>query len=308
MKGVIQIPSNDGKNKLHVVVWEPETEIKAILQISHGMIEYIERYEEFANFLNSYGILVLGNDHLGHGHTAEKDEDLGFFGAEGSKTVVDDLYAVTILAKQRYGNVPYFLFGHSMGSFMARRYLMTYGDKIDGAIICGTGYTPGIVLGLGTLFANVIDSFKGKRYRSPFLKNLSFSGYNKHIKDQVSDNDWLSRNKENVERYNSDKYCTFTFTVDGYQTLFGVLKYIQNEKNYRKIPKTLPIFMIAGLEDPVGNYGEGVKKVFNQYKNMGVEDITIKLYEEDRHELTNEIDREKVYTDVRNWIEAHIKC
>ena len=149
---------SSGSSRLHIAVWEPSGERKAIMQISHGMIEYIKRYSHFANYLNQAGILVIGNDHKGHGLTAEKDEDLGYFGEEKSAAVIEDLHEVTRYAKEQYGaDVPYFLFGHSMGSFMARRYLMTYGEELTGAIICGTGYTPGAVLTAGKLCAGVIS-------------------------------------------------------------------------------------------------------------------------------------------------------
>lgn len=305
-KNIDCVASTNGKNTLHVIAWEPDQEIKAIVQISHGMIEYIERYEEFAEYLNERGILVIGNDHLGHGHTAKNDEELGYFGAEKSKTVVDDLHEVTKYAKKNYGEeLPYFLFGHSMGSFMARRYCMTYGDELTGAIICGTGYTPGSVLAIGGLVAGMTERSKGEHYRSPFLKKLAFSSYNKKIPDAKTENDWLSRNEANVEKYNKDKYCTFPFTINGYQTLFDVLKYIQKEENYQKIPKDLPMFFIAGKEDPVGNYGEGVLKVVSQYQNCGIKEVEYKLYENDRHEILNEDDRTDVSQDVYEWMLRH---
>jgi len=303
MKKEIQIQSTDGKNTLHVVQWRPIDEPKAIVQISHGMIEYIERYNDFAEYLTQNGIAVIGNDHLGHGHTAKDDSDLGYFGEGKSATVVDDLHKVTEYAKKELGeDKPYFLFGHSMGSFMARRYLMTYGDCLDGAIICGTGYTPGAILGVGGFVAGWLKLIKGERYRSPFLKKLSFTGYDKRIPNKKTDNDWLSVNEENVEKYNADKYCTFGFTVNGYQTLFEVLKFIQKKENYVKIPKDLPLLFIAGSEDPVGNYGEGVKKVYQQYKEVDIKDVKMNLFAGDRHEILNEDDKQEVYKKVIFWI------
>lgn len=307
MKKELQLPSTDGKNQLHVVVWEPAGRVRAVVQLSHGMMEYTERYEEFAQYLNSYGIAVIGNDHLGHGHTAHDETDLGYFGAGMSEAVVKDLHEVTKYAKNKYGmQCPYFLFGHSMGSFMARRYLMTYGTEITGAVISGTGYTSGVILGIGSFCAGIIKLFRGERYRSIFLKKLSFSGYNKKIENVRTENDWLSRNTENVDKYNADKFCTFLFTVNGYQTLFGVLKYIQKKENYEKIPKDLPVFFIAGAEDPVGSYGKGVKRVANQYKQAGMQHIRTKIYKGDRHELINEMDRALVYEDIRSWIEHQL--
>lgn len=250
---------------------------------------------------------MIGNDHKGHGLTAEKDEDLGYFGEEKSAAVIEDLHEVTRYAKEQYGaDVPYFLFGHSMGSFMARRYLMTYGEELTGAIICGTGYTLGVVLTAGKLCAGVISKVKGERHRSKFLQKLAFGSYNKRIADKRTANDWLTKNTEMVDAYNRDKYCTFLFTVNGYQTLFDVLGFIQKKENIEKIPKNLPVYMIAGEEDPVGNYGKGVEKVFEEYRKCGIRDLELKLYEDDRHEILNELDRENVYLDVKNWILKHI--
>lgn len=302
----LYLPSTDQKNKLHVVIWEPETEPKAILQISHGMVEYVERFAGFAGWLNRQGILVIGNDHLGHGKTASCDEDLGYIGAEKSKTIVDDLHSVTVNAKMKYGKIPYFLFGHSMGSFMARRYLMTYGDELDGAILSGTGYTPTSVLNVVGFVAGWLKMIHGERYRSPFLKKLSFTGYLDHIENPRTPNDWLTHDEAIVDKYNADKFCTYTFTINGYQTLFGTLRYIQKPKNVEKIPKDVPILLISGKEDPVGSYGEGVKKVYESYQAAGIKDVSMHLYEGKWHELTNEIGKEEVFEDVKEWMFKHM--
>lgn len=298
-----QIPSTDGVHKLHVAVWEPTTEIKAIVQISHGMVEFIERYDGFANFLNQRGILVVGNDHLGHGQTAGCDEDLGYFCPKDmSRTVVDDLHKVTVAMKEKYPGVPYFLLGHSMGSFMARRYIMTYGKELSGAIISGTGSQPGFLLVLGKMLACVIRVFKSDRHRSKLIKKISFGTYNNRIKPVRTENDWLTRDHEIIDWYNANKYCTFSFTVNGYRTLFDALTFIQKKDNIKKIPSKLPIFFVAGGEDPVGNYGKSVRAVYEYYKSLGVRDISCKIYEEDRHEIFNELDKLTVYEDVAKWI------
>lgn len=294
--------STNGRDFLHIVVWEPKTEIKAILQISHGMVEYVKRYNEFAEYLNEFGILVVGNDHLGHGQTA-KPKDLGYFGSEKSEVVVDDLHEVMTGVKSVYGNqIPYFLFGHSMGSFMARRFLMTYGDKLNGAILSGTGYQPWITIGGGKLIASIIQCFRGERYRSDFLKKMAFGSYNKRISDSKSPNAWLTKEESIVQAYDKDPYCTFNFTVNGYQTLFDVLSFIQKKGNVNNIPDNLPILMISGQEDPVGGYGKGVEKVYEQMKNAGISNLTLRMFPTDRHELTNETDRYDVYETVKNWI------
>ena len=299
----IYIPSTNNRNQLHVAIWEPERETKAILQISHGMVEYIVRYDNFAKHLNQQGILVIGNDHLGHGQSVLDESEFGYFGKEKGSAVVDDLYEVTKYAKKQYGeNIPYFLMGHSMGSFMARRYLMTYGEKITGAIISGTGYKAAPVLVAALFFTAVTKFFHGERYRSPFLKWLAFHTYNRKIADVKTENDWLTRDAAVVAAYNENPYCKFSFTVNGYETLFGAIKYIQKQNNWEKTPKQLPILMIAGEEDPVGSYGKDVKKVYKKYQQLGCNHIELKLYQDDRHELVNELDREVVYADISQWI------
>lgn len=299
----VYIPSTNNRNQLHVAIWEPERETKAILQISHGMVEYIVRYDDFAKHLNQQGILVIGNDHLGHGQSVLDESEFGYFGKEKGSAVVDDLYEVTKYAKKQYGeNIPYFLMGHSMGSFMARRYLMSYGEKITGAIISGTGYKAVPVLDAALFFTAVTKFFHGERYRSPFLKWLAFHTYNRKIADVKTENDWLTRDEAVVAAYNENPYCKFSFTVNGYETLFGVIKYIQKQNNWEKTPKQLPILMIAGEEDPVGSYGKDVKKVYKKYQQMGCSHIELRLYKDDRHELVNELDREAVYADISQWI------
>lgn len=299
----VYIPSTNNRNQLHVAIWEPERETKAILQISHGMVEYIVRYDDFAKHLNQQGILVIGNDHLGHGQSVLDESEFGYFGKEKGSAVVDDLYEVTKYAKKQYGeNIPYFLMGHSMGSFMARRYLMTYGEKITGAIISGTGYKTAPVLAVAFFFTAVTKFFHGERYRSPFMKWLVFHTYNRKIADVKTKNDWLTRDAAVVAAYNENPYCKFSFTVNGYETLFGAIKYIQKQNNWEETPKQLPILMIAGEEDPVGSYGKDVKKVYKKYQQLGCNHIELKLYQDDRHELVNELDREVVYADISQWI------
>jgi len=302
-----KIASTDGINQLHIYTFIPDGEIKAILQISHGMVEHIGRYKEFAEFLNKDGILVIGNDHLGHGYTA-KEEDLGYFGSERSKTVVDDLYEVTKYSKKTYGqNLPYILLGHSMGSFMARRYLMTYGKELDGAIISGTGSQPGPVLSFGLGLAGLIKSIKGEKYHPDLLKTIAFGAYNKKINNPRTVSDWLCKDEKIVDIYCKDKFCSFDFTVDGYQTLFESIAFIQKKENIEKIPKNLPVLFFSGDMDPVGNYGKGVITAKKAFEKAGIKDVSMILYEGGRHEMLNEVERQDVYNDVLFWINEHIQ-
>lgn len=308
-KTELYIKSTNNENNLHTIVWEPEGDIEAIVQISHGMIEYIDRYDRFARFLNSKRILVVGNDHLGHGLTAKDDDELGYFPTQyKSKTVVDDLYEITKEIKSRFGEeIPYFVLGHSMGSFMIRRYIMTYGDKVDGAVIVGTGSQPKVVLKGGKAVLKILKAFKGDNYRSKFVEKMAFGTYNKKFEPVVTQNDWISRDKDIVHKYVNDKYCTFLFTLNGYETLFDVLEFIQSPQNKVKIPNDLPLLFVAGDMDPVGNYGKSVKQVYNNYKVQGVEDIDIKLYKDGRHEILNELNYEDVYNDIYNWLKKRIE-
>lgn len=304
---LIKLPSTNKVDQLQVYIWEPSDKPKAVVQLSHGMVEHLSRYDEFASYLSDRGYLVIGNDHLGHGLTAREEEDLGYFGEGKSKLVVDDLYSVTLFAKKTYGdNIPYFLLGHSMGSFMARRYIMTYGDNLSGAIISGTGSQPGIILGAGKLLANLIGLVKGERYKSDLLSSIAFGSYNKRIDNPSSKNSWLTKDDAIVREYDNDKFCTFKFTVNGYKTLFDAIGFIQSKKNIANIPKELPLFFIAGAEDPVGNYGVGVRAVFDCYKKALIKDVEIKLYEGDRHEVLNELDKEIAYKDIYLWLDKHI--
>lgn len=306
-KSEFYIDSNNKKNKLHIMMWQPDGPIQGILQISHGMIEYIERYDDFARYLAQKGFLVVGNDHLGHGKSVLNEEEFGYFSAtDPSKTVVQDLYKVTHLIKSKYPNIPYFLLGHSMGSFMARRYLMTYGNELDGAIIMGTGEQPYIALGTGQLLIRLIKLFKPDNYRSLLLEKACFGSYNRHFKPQRTKCDWLSQDTEVVDAYMKDPFCGFIFTLNGYQTLFSTLGFIKRSSHIKQIPPTLPIMMVAGKEDPVGNYGKSVTKVYNRYRKAGIQNISLKLYENDRHELINELDKAQIYQDIYTWVNTQL--
>lgn len=301
------VPSTNKHNRLHAIMWKPTGTILAVLQISHGMIEHIERYDDFANYLAQKGFLVVGNDHLGHGKSVSSHDEFGYFNApDSSKAVVDDLHQLTLLIKSKYPGLPYFLLGHSMGSFMARRYIMTYGNELDGAIIMGTGQQPTIALWAGKLLVRLISLFKPMTYRSKLIEKACFGTYNNRFKPRRTKSDWLSQDTAVVDAYIQDPLCTFIFTLNGYQTLFNTLSFIKRTENINKIPKDLPIFIVAGNDDPVGNFGKMVQKVYNCYKKIGIQDICLKLYKNARHELLNELDKDQVYVDLYTWLKKHI--
>lgn len=300
MKQDFGFPSRDGVTQIHAVEWVPEGEVTAVLQICHGMVEHIERYHDFAEFMAVNGVCVVGHDHLGHGKSVTDPEKMGYFHeTEGNACVIADIHKLRVLTEKKYPDLPYFIMGHSMGSFLVRQYLGLYSGGLAGAIIMGTGKQPSLVLMAGRLVCKIIAAIKGWDYRSKFVNSLAVGGYEKKLGAA-----WLSRNPENVERYTSDPMCGFVFTVNAYYHMFGgMLKMNQQEKE-GKAAKSLPLYFVAGQEDPVGNCGKGVENVFQLYKDAGYQDVEMKLYSEDRHEILNEEDREVVYQDILSWINA----
>ncbi len=303
MKETFKLLSTNKKTMLHCVLWRPEGEVKAVVQISHGMCEFIERYSEFAEFLNSKGIAVIGNDHLGHGKSVHSTEEWGFFTSRNGFTVlVRDLVSVTKKAKEEYPDVPIILLGHSMGSFVVRRYIINYGHFADAAIIMGTGNANSMTLMFGRLVAGFISLRRGYRYRSDYMQKLCFGSYNNRIKDSDSPAAWLSRDEEKIAEYASYPETQFIFTVRALDQMFETIQYVKSRKMVKRVPPSLPILVISGTEDPVGEYGKAVKKVYRSYKKAGIKDLTLKLIEGDRHEVLNEIDRAENYEYILQWI------
>lgn len=296
--------SRDREHKIHAVRWMPETEKPVcIVQIVHGMAEYIDRYDEFAAYLAGKGVLVVGDDHLGHGKSVLQGEPYGYFCREDAPTVlVRDEHRLKKMTQEQYPGIPYILLGHSMGSFITRNYLLRYGSGINGAILVGTGMQSRPLLVCARTLAALQRVFCGPKHVSELLNVAAFGGYNKRIRQPNTICDWLSRNEENVRRYVEDPLCGFTFTVNGFQTLFQLIWNLHDEKKLKEMPKRLPVFFISGEEDPVGNYGQSVLQVYQSFKKIGMENVQMKLYPEDRHELLNEVDRQDVFEDVYRWI------
>ena len=298
--------STAGTTKIHAVRYIPSGEVKAILQIAHGMVEYIERYEPFINFLASHDILVCGNDHLGHKNSADCKENLGYFSfSDGWKCLVKDLVSMTKIIKKQYPNIPIFLFGHSMGSFVARFYITKYSHLIDGAIICGTsGSNP--LIGFGQLITTFVKKLKGDFYRSKLIQYFMFGTYNSKYKNVKTTHDWLTRDNSIINNFLKDEYCTFIFTASAFHDLVMLLKVVSSKNWYNAVPKNLPIYLISGDMDPVGNWGKGMKEVKRKLEKKNLEDFSSKLYKDFRHEILNEIDKEVVYKDILTWLNQRI--
>lgn len=281
-------------------------DVRAVFQITHGMAEHTERYLDFARFMAEHGFAVYMQDHLGHGKSMRNADEAGFFGEKnGDITLVEDTKLLTDLAKEQNPGKKLILFGHSMGSFIARSYLAKYGSLVDAAIICGTsGANPGA--GIGRQVAVITAKKNGSHFRSEFINSLAFSSYNKRIKNARTPFDWLTRDEAVVDKYIDDPLCGFLFTAAGYRDLFSLLKGISARSWYANVPYPLPIFLIAGEEDPVGSYGKGVKEVARLLKDTAHTAVSIKLYPGCRHELLNELSKDEVYSDILDFSERII--
>ena len=297
--------SRDRESKIHAVKWIPDDIVKpvCIFQIIHGMAEHIECYNEFAEFLVEKGIMVVGEDHLGHGKSVAEGGPYGYFCKDDSvNVVVRDVHRLKKIIQEEYPDIPYLILGHSMGSFILRSYIHRYGSGMDGAVIVGTGMQPKSLLFLARTLISIQQLFLGPKHISKFMDKIAFGAYNKRFEPARTQYDWLSVNQANVDRYMADPLCGFIFTLNGFSTLFQLIHECHNKEKLEKIPKNLPIFIISGTDDPVGDYGRGVEKAYNSYIAHGLQNVHMKLYEKARHEILNEIDKEMVYGDIYRWI------
>ena len=305
MKDEFYFPSKDGNTEIHTIEWKPDSEIRAVLQICHGMMEYIERYDEFAQFLCERGYYVVGNDHLGHGKSVQSKSEYGFFDQKyGNACVLGDIHTLRQRVSGKYPDVPYFMLGHSMGSSLLRQYIQMYGNGLAGAGLMGTVTDHSraslvIVKRLCRLMAAV----RGWHYRSRMVNELVTGAFNRNFRPAETRADWVTSDRERLEKYISDPMCSFIFTVNAYYSMMNGMLASQKKGNIQMIPKTLPVLFVSGAEDPVGDFGKGVRGVFETYKSAGIRDVSLKLYEGDRHEILNETDRARVYQDLYEWFE-----
>lgn len=298
MKKEFYFSSKDSITQIHALEWIPEGAPKAILQIAHGMVEHIGRYNDFGTYLASKGVYVTGHSHLGHGKSMVSKEKMGYFAEpNGNECVLGDIHEIRKLTQKKYPDVPYFLMGHSMGSFLTRQYLGRYGEGLSGAIIMGTGEQPDLILSAGKMVCKVIAAFKGWEHRSNFVNSLVIGGFEKEM-----GKGWLSRNEENVKNYAADPLSGFVFTLNAFYHMFDGMAKMNTQEKGGNFPKELPIFFVAGSEDPVGAYGKGVEIVYQRYLKKGAKNVAMKLYADDRHEILNELDKDVVYEDIYQWL------
>jgi alpha-beta hydrolase superfamily lysophospholipase len=308
MRDEFYFPSKDGNTEIHTIEWKPEGEVRAVLQICHGMVEYIRRYDEFAQFLCGEGYYVVGNDHLGHGKSIQAKSEYGFFNEKyGNACVLGDMHTLRQRTEKKYPGVPYFMLGHSMGSSLLRQYIQMYGNGLSGAVLMGTvaDHKKAALL-FGKRLCRVMAAFRGWHYRSKMVDNLVLGAYNKKFKPARTRADWITSDNENLDMYVADPLCSFMFTVNAYYNVFSGMIGIQRKESVYMIPKGLPVLFVSGADDPVGEFGKGVRKIYEKYRAAGIRDVTLRLYTGDRHEILNETDRDQVYKDLLGWFEKHI--
>lgn len=301
-------PSRDGRTEIHAASYYPDNgQYRATLQITHGMVEYFGRYEAFAEYLTREGFRVVGHDHVGHGDSIVSKDDWGYVGETPCKIWLSDMHRLRTKCQEE--GKPYFMLGHSMGSYLLRQYLSRRGENLTGAIIMGTGYMPEGTVKLAMKVAKMQGTVLGWHHRSKLLQKLSYSKPYQQYSLDGSDlkNTWLTKDEEIARKYYNDPKCTFIFTVNAYMGLFEAVLGSCSSESIARLPKDLPVFLVSGQDDPVGDLGVGVKKVYDLYQEAGLTDVTWQLYENDRHEILNETDREKVYKDILSWMNVRIR-
>ena len=300
----VSFPSKNGSSTCRGKIYIPEgKEIKGVVQLSHGMVDHVGRYGELVSALTDAGYVFAGNDHLGHGMTAkESGDEFGYFGEDGGRyNVVDDLHTMNALLYERFGMKPC-LFGHSMGSFLARLYAVRYPDTISSLVIHGTGGPMGAILPLGKGVVKLIMLLCGRTHRSMFVKKLAFAGYNSHYPKEEGSSAWLTRDLAMVADRSEDEFTSFIFTVSAYLELFRMLGESNGKKWFSDFPKGLRTLVMSGDDDPVGAYGKGPEYIHGKLADAGVSDLSLKLYPGARHELFNETNREEVFRDLIFWL------
>ena len=296
----VQSPHRDD---IQASVWLPAGRARAVIQVFHGMAEHIARYDRPATELARRGYAVVGHNHQGHGRETPREKLGYFYDKDGWINIMEDGYAVTQMIKKRFPGIPVVLLGHSMGSFLAREYVLRYGDALGGLILSGTGWYPAPVCSAGALVAGVANPKKP----APFVDKMAFSGNNKAFTPARTPFDWLSRDKAEVDRYIADPYCGFTFTGRAFRDFFEGLRALTKLERLNAMPVKLPVYFMSGDRDPVGQMGKGVLEVAAQFRQAGLTDVSVHLYDGARHELFNETNRDEVLHELTVWLDEHFR-
>ena len=303
----MKFTSSTGLNTIYAKKCVPDTAPRAVVQIAHGIVENIDRYDEFMRYLAENSFVAVGNDHLGHGKSITKPEEKGFFArSQGWEYVVEDMLRLHDKMVSEYPGIPYILFGHSMGSFLTRTYMINYPDKYDYAILSGTGHMGAALINAGYAAASLLCKVKGVHADGKMLNDIAFGSYNDKIPNPRTAYDWLSKDEEMVDKYIADPNCGYICTASVYRDMMYGIRYITNAKNISRINKTKPVYFMSGDADPVGEYGKGVERAYKAFCKAGMHDVMIRLYPSGRHEMLNETNRAEVYKDILNWINSKI--
>ncbi len=301
MKKQLTFTSQTGQS-LAYCIWQPQGTPKGIVQLVHGMAEHIDRYDATAEQLNLAGYLVVGHTHLGHGALAKVQ---GYFAKKkGWSILVEDVHTLRSIIQKQYPHLPYYLLGHSMGSFVARTYCLTHASGLQGVILSGTGYFPVPVVSAGKVIAKVLCLAGNAQKPSKLLDQMNFGSNNRAFAPNRTAYDWLSRDDQQVDAYIADPHCGFAFTCGGYLDLFNGLLTLAPSKLDALNP-SIPVLFFSGDQDPVGQNGDGVKRVYQDFQKAGVKDVSIKLYPHGRHEMFNETNKEEVWADLVAWLNQH---
>lgn len=298
VKEEFSIKSNFDGLELGVSLRVPEHP-QGILQLVHGMAEHRERYHDFMDYCAKQGLIVLIHDHRGHGASVKSSDDYGYFGKHGVEAIIQDVHQMTAYLRERFPGLPLTLFGHSMGSLVVRCYTQEYDQDIDGLIVCGSP-SKRVGAGAGRMVAKLLQVFRGSHYRSDFVNRLAFGGYNKKFPEATSPNSWIVSDPAVVEAYDADERDGFVFTLAGFETLFGLIKRAYRKSGWRLAHPDLPIFFIAGEDDPCIISPADFAKAVNFMRDRGYQRVTSKLYPHMRHEILNEVGKTEVWQDVVN--------
>jgi alpha-beta hydrolase superfamily lysophospholipase len=297
-------PSADGSSVIHAQRWTPEDGVRGIVQIAHGIAEHIGRYDRFARFLAEHGLLAVGNDHAGHGESAEA---LGVWGETAAWTLaVEDMRRLYELTREDYPSVPYFLFGHSMGSFLSRTYVIRYPRDMRGLILSGTGQQSKALLKAAQHVAGAEIRTVGWAGKSKRLFKLIFSGYNKAFSPVRTPMDWLTRDDKEVDAYLADPLCGFLPSAGMLRDMLEGIGYVSDIRNIRRMDAALPVLFMSGDADPVGENGKGVVRAYRSFLDVGMEDVSLHLVHGARHELINEINRDEIFREALFWINSKL--
>ena len=301
--------SSDGKTNIYYREYLPAGEPAGIFQIVHGVAEHVGRYADFASFLAENGYIVVMHDQLGHGKSVSDDDSLGFFCEDdGWGKVLLDVRKLHDMTAEKYPGKPYFLFGHSMGSFVVRTYMIKYRAGLDGVVLSGTGQQNAPLLNTGLMMTAAEIRRHSARYKSELVNNMAFGGYNKKFSNVRTAFDWLSRDESVVDSYVEDPLCGYIPSVGLLRDMFSGMMFISRTKNVARMKKDLPVLFFSGDCDPVGESGKGVIRAYKSFLKAGMTDVTMKLYHGGRHEMLNEINSAEVYQDILYWLNSKTGC